>query len=84
MSRQMIDLIQLTSRETEVLRLVALGLSAKEAAIELAIAPCTVERHVENVRLKTRTRNRAHLIAHVIREGLLGPEQARPALSYAS
>jgi len=63
--------IQLTTREHEVLRLVALGLSAKETAIKLAIAPCTVERHVENVRLKTRTRNRAHLIAHVIREGLL-------------
>jgi len=70
MSRYTED-IRLTDREYEVLRLVALGLSAKEAALELAIAPCTVERHVENVRLKTRTRNRAHLIAHVIREGLL-------------
>ncbi|MBO9695038.1 MAG: helix-turn-helix transcriptional regulator [Sphingopyxis sp.] len=67
--------IRLTDREYEVLRLVALGLSAKEAALELDIAPCTVERHVENVRLKTRTRNRAHLIAHVIREGLLPQER---------
>ena len=67
--------IRLTEREYEVLRLVALGLSAKEAALELDIAPCTVERHVENVRLKTRTRNRAHLIAHVIREGLLPQER---------
>ncbi|MDF0541698.1 helix-turn-helix transcriptional regulator [Sphingobium sp. H39-3-25] len=65
------ELIQLTGREHEVLSLVALGLSAKEAALELAIAPCTVERHIENVRLKTRTRNRAHMIAHVIQEGLL-------------
>lgn len=71
MARNMQELIQLTGREHEVLSLVALGLSAKEAALELAIAPCTVERHIENVRLKTRTRNRAHMIAHVIQEGLL-------------
>ncbi len=73
--------VQLTDREYEVLELVALGLSAKEAALELNIAPCTVERHVENVRLKTRTRNRAHMIAHVIREGLLPAE--RPNISHA-
>lgn len=67
------DAVQLTARELDVLRYVAMGRSAKETAIELKIAPCTVERHVENVRLKTRTRNRAHMIAHVIREGLLQP-----------
>lgn len=61
----------LTARERQVLNLVARGLSAKEAAIELAIAPCTIERHVENVRLKTRTRNRVHMIAYAVRSGLL-------------
>lgn len=61
----------LTNRETEVLQLVARGRSAKEIAQELKIAPCTVERHIENVRLKTRTRNRAHLVAYVILAGLL-------------
>lgn len=83
MSRYMFELTKLTSRETEVLQLIATGHSAKEAAIELHIAPCTVERHVENVRLKTRTRNRAHLIAHVIREGLLTPEVASRELAHA-
>lgn len=71
--RELINLTQLTGRETEVLSLIADGLSAKQVAQELAIAPCTVERHIENVRLKTRTRNRAHLVAFVIREGLLEP-----------
>lgn len=61
----------LTSRESEVLRLVANGRSAKEVALELSIAPCTVERHIENVRLKTRTRNRAHMVAVVLQEGWL-------------
>ena len=46
----------LTSRELAVVHLVARGLSAVEVAKELQIARCTVERHVENVRLKTRTR----------------------------
>lgn len=76
------DVIHLTNREAEVLKLVSFGLSAKEAAIELDISPCTVERHVENVRLKTRTRNRAHMIAHVIREGLLSAEP-KPQFSTA-
>lgn len=71
MSRQVNELTRLTNREVQVLRLVACGMSAKEAALQLTIAPCTVERHVENVRLKTRTRNRAHMIAYVIQEGLL-------------
>lgn len=66
-----LPMAQLTNREAEVLRLVARGRSAKEVALELAIAPCTVERHIENVRLKTRTRNRAHMVAYVIQEGLL-------------
>lgn len=77
MRRTIEEYIQLTNREYEVLRLVALGLSSKEAAIELDIAPCTVERHVENVRLKTRTRNRAHMIAHVIREGMLPTDRSK-------
>jgi len=45
------EAVQLTARELDVLRFVAMGRSAKETAIELNIAPCTVERHVENVRI---------------------------------
>ena len=74
------ELVQLTQRECDVIRLVARGRSAKETARELSIAPCTVERHVENVRLKTRTRNRAHMIAHVIREGMLPMEPSSGTL----
>ena len=53
---------KLTHRELEVLALVAYGYSAKEIAGRLGNAPRTVERHTENVRLKLRARNRAHLI----------------------
>lgn len=68
----------LTAREVEVLALVAIGRSAKEVALQLGIAPCTVERHIENVRLKTRTRNRSHMVAVAIRDGLLERVAAKP------
>lgn len=71
----------LTDREREIVHLISYGLSAKEAALELGIAPCTIERHVENVRLKTRTRNRAHMIAHVIREGLMRNYQPKAQMA---
>jgi DNA-binding CsgD family transcriptional regulator len=56
----------LSERELNVLRLTASGLSAKEIAKELKIAPRTVERHIDHVRLKTRTRNRSHMVAFAI------------------
>lgn len=61
----------LTTREQQVLELVAQGLSAKEVAQEIDIAPRTVERHIENVRLKTRARNRTHMVTLALELGLL-------------
>jgi DNA-binding CsgD family transcriptional regulator len=62
---------QLTPRELETLRAIALGLSAKEVAKLLNIAPRTVERHIDHIRLKTRTRNRSHMVAFAIANGLV-------------
>lgn len=61
----------LTAREQQVLALVAHGLSAKEIAQEIEIAPRTVERHVENLRLKIRARNRTHMVILAVESGLL-------------
>ncbi|GGE90245.1 response regulator transcription factor [Sphingomonas prati] len=61
----------LTARELEVLKAVARGLSAKEIAKQLDIAPRTVERHIDHVRLKTRTRNRAHMVAFALENDIL-------------
>lgn len=61
----------LTAREHQVLELVAQGLSAKEVAQEIDIAPRTVERHIENVRLKIRARNRTHMVTLGVELGLL-------------
>lgn len=62
---------RLTSREAEILRCITLGMSAKEVAKQLKIAPRTVERHIDHIRLKTRTRNRSHMVAFAIANGLV-------------
>ena len=68
----------LTFREHQILELVAVGCSAKQIAIEINIAPRTVERHIENVRLKLNARNRAHLITQAMHLGLLVIETPSP------
>lgn len=61
----------LTSREQQILELVSAGRSAKEIAIEIGGAPRTVERHIENIRLKLGARNRAHLVTMAVHLGML-------------
>lgn len=73
----------LTFREHQILELVAVGCSAKQIALEINIAPRTVERHIENVRLKLNARNRAHLITQAMHLGLLvieTPQNDEPTL----
>jgi DNA-binding CsgD family transcriptional regulator len=66
-------LASLTSREREVLRLLAAGRSNREIASVLFIAPKTASVHVSNIlgKLGAASRTEAAAIAH--REGLIGP-----------
>jgi DNA-binding NarL/FixJ family response regulator len=59
----------LTAREIEVLRLVAKGLSAKDAAARLGVSPRTVQNHVHHVLGKLQLRNRVELARFAVREG---------------
>jgi pimeloyl-ACP methyl ester carboxylesterase/DNA-binding CsgD family transcriptional regulator len=61
----------LTSRETEVLTLVASGLSDREIAERLVLSPHTVHRHVANVRTKLGLPTRAAAVAAATKRGLL-------------
>lgn len=61
----------LSPREQQILELVANGYSAKEVAGQIGIAPRTVEGHVENIRLKMRARNRAHMVTQAVLAGCL-------------
>jgi pimeloyl-ACP methyl ester carboxylesterase/DNA-binding CsgD family transcriptional regulator len=61
----------LTKRETEVLSLIASGLSDREIAERLVLSPHTVHRHVANVRTKLGLPTRAAAVAAAAKRGLL-------------
>ncbi|GAB3199507.1 response regulator transcription factor [Nocardioides hungaricus] len=63
----------LTSREDEVIKLIAEGLSSKEIAQALTISVRTVERHRENILAKLGMRDRTQLTRYAIRAGLIEP-----------
>ena len=60
----------LTSRELEVLRLVAEGQTDRKVAERLIISPRTVNRHLSNIFAKLDVPARAAAVAYVIRQGL--------------
>jgi DNA-binding NarL/FixJ family response regulator len=60
----------LTERETEVLRLVAKGLTSRQIADRLVLSPRTVETHVQNTLRKLQLHNRVELARYAIERGL--------------
>ena len=63
---------RLTERETEVLRLVAKGLSYKQIAERLGLSHRTVQNHVQNTLGKLQLHNRVELTRYAIERGLDG------------
>ncbi|MET7705344.1 response regulator transcription factor [Micromonospora sp. NPDC005413] len=61
---------RLTERETEVLRLVAKGLSYKQIAQRLGLSHRTVQNHVQNTLGKLQLHNRVELTRYAIERGL--------------
>ncbi|MCF7550320.1 MULTISPECIES: response regulator transcription factor [Pseudonocardia] len=60
----------LTGRESEVLRLVVEGLTARQIATRLVLSPRTVENHVQRVLRKVDVPGRAALVRYAIENGL--------------
>jgi DNA-binding NarL/FixJ family response regulator len=63
----------LTTRELEVLQLVADGLRSKEVAARLSISEDTVKMHVRNVMQKLEVNDRAHAVMVAVRRGFIRP-----------
>ncbi|MGK5443283.1 response regulator [Micromonospora sp. URMC 105] len=61
---------RLTERETEVLRLVAKGLSYRQIAERLGLSHRTVQNHVQNTLGKLQLHNRVELTRYAIERGL--------------
>ncbi|MGE0134012.1 MAG: LuxR C-terminal-related transcriptional regulator [Dehalococcoidia bacterium] len=75
-ARESADDAGLTARETEILRLIASGLSNRAIADELVLSVRTVERHISNLYGKLGVDGRtarAAVTAHAFRTGLLPP-----------
>jgi DNA-binding CsgD family transcriptional regulator len=69
---------ELTVREVEVLRLLAIGRTNKDVSLVLAISLNTVATHVRSILNKTRCANRTEAAAYAIRHGLHQiPSEAR-------
>ncbi|MEU4197970.1 response regulator transcription factor [Kribbella sp. NPDC026611] len=60
----------LTARETEVLRLIAQGLSNPEIAGQLFISEATVKTHINNTFAKIGARHRAEAVRYAYRRGI--------------
>jgi DNA-binding CsgD family transcriptional regulator len=61
----------LTSRELEVIRLVALGSATRSIAADLGVSPETVRTHVRNAMTKTGAHTRAELVARMLADALI-------------
>lgn len=66
------DAPTLTERETEVLRQVAIGRTARQIADSLVISHRTVENHVQSTLRKLHLHNRVELARYAIEHGLAG------------
>ncbi|GAC1426506.1 MAG: hypothetical protein PVS3B3_19430 [Ktedonobacteraceae bacterium] len=63
--------LKLTTREREVLQLVAEGHTDREVADTLVLSPRTVNRHLSNILVKLNVSGRAAAVAYAIRQGLV-------------
>jgi DNA-binding NarL/FixJ family response regulator len=62
--------LSLSERETEVLRLVAQGMSNQEIAVRLVVSPETIKTHLKHIMVKLSVNDRTSAVVRAIRKGL--------------
>lgn len=67
----LIHLPEFTNRETQVMRLLALGMTSKLIAEKLGIAKNTVENYRQNLLRKTKSYTSSEVVAYALNNGLL-------------
>ncbi|MGH3155099.1 MAG: response regulator [Streptosporangiaceae bacterium] len=72
------EVAALTSREREVIALVAAGLSNDEIAAKLTVSPLTAKTHVSRSMTKLNARDRAQLVVLAYEHGLAQPGHGQP------
>jgi DNA-binding NarL/FixJ family response regulator len=70
-SQENSDLPMITKRESEILKLIADGLTNQEIAIQLFISTFTVDSHRKNLLLKFNAKNTATLVKIVVSKGII-------------
>jgi len=76
--------VNLTTREREVLRLLAGGLNQSDIAGHLLISGKTVGTHIEHILMKLGVQSRAQAVAVAYRDNLVAPNAAPATLRTAS
>jgi DNA-binding NarL/FixJ family response regulator len=77
-TEQPAGLAELTSREVEVLRLIARGFSNAEIAKELFVSETTVKTHVAHVLMKLDVRDRVQAVVLAYESGIVQPGASPP------
>jgi two-component system, NarL family, nitrate/nitrite response regulator NarL len=70
-ARERADMPHLSTRELEVLRLVAAGRDNAEIAAVLEISPKTVKNHISNILMKLQMQNRIQAAVFAVRRGIV-------------
>ncbi|MEO1514186.1 MAG: response regulator transcription factor [Bacteroidota bacterium] len=66
--------VPLSSREIEIVRLIAQGKIAKEIASELHLSTHTIYTHRKNIMKKLRLRSTSELVVYAIQNGIITPD----------